>query len=217
MKKCFKCGITKSLDEFYKHKQMKNGRLNKCKECTKKDTFNNDKVFSNKTIEAYDKTEKGVIRVIYKTQKVNSKRRKHNPPTYTKDELKIWLYKNNFLKLYNEWVYSGFDKNKKPSIDRIDDFKGYSFDNILLTTWGKNKEKQAKDFLNGTGTSGLRCKPILKFNKNMQLIAEYVSYSSAARDVGYFFEKSLRSHNPDRKNRFIWYYKEDYLKINDNF
>lgn len=34
-----------------------------------KDTSLNDKVFSNRTNESYDKTEKGVIRVIYKTRK----------------------------------------------------------------------------------------------------------------------------------------------------
>ena len=37
IKECFKCGAERPLSGFYKHKDTKDGHLNKCKECTKKD------------------------------------------------------------------------------------------------------------------------------------------------------------------------------------
>lgn len=208
MKKCFKCGIEKELLDFYIHKKSADGHLNKCKECTKVDVKNNPRVFSNKVDDCYDNTEKGVIRVIYKTQRRSSKIRKMPPPNYSKEELKDWLYGNDFKRLYDEWVDSGFKKETKPSVDRRDDFMPYSLDNIRLVTWTDNTQHQHEDIMCGIGTGGLRCKPVICYDRNKKPIAEYVSFSAACRSIGYSIERSLKSGKPDRKNKFVWKYKQ---------
>lgn len=47
MKTCFKCGLPKHLTEFYKHPEMADGRLGKCKLCTRLDTIVNRRMNLN--------------------------------------------------------------------------------------------------------------------------------------------------------------------------
>lgn len=68
-KVCFKCNQEKPLSDFYKHSQMGDGHLGKCKECTKADVHSHRKENIEK-IREYDRKRgtnpdriaKGVIR-----------------------------------------------------------------------------------------------------------------------------------------------------------
>ena len=57
MKECFKCGVERPLSDYYKHAQMADGHLNKCKECTKNDVRERrfDPKFREKVLE-YDRS-----------------------------------------------------------------------------------------------------------------------------------------------------------------
>jgi hypothetical protein len=47
-KTCFKCGCEKPITDYYKHKKMLDGHLNKCKACVKSDVKKRyDKLFQN--------------------------------------------------------------------------------------------------------------------------------------------------------------------------
>lgn len=201
MIKCVKCGLDKELDCYY---MRSNGKPNSrtCKECTKIKVRENLKKVGN----AYDFSEKGVFRVIYKNQKRHQKLRGHGDMPYTKQELVVWCKENGFNGLYSEWVESGHLKDLKPSVDRLDDLKGYSLDNIRLVTWKENRRHQYSDIESGKGSSGKRCKAVLKLDSNGNTICEYVSFNAAKRDVGYHMEYPIKN-GTKCKMGFFWKYK----------
>ena len=78
---CFKCGTKKPLTEFYKHPQMADGHLNKCKECNKLDS---KKDYRNNIDEkiAYDKKRNATQERRDAAREKQRKHRAENPLKY---------------------------------------------------------------------------------------------------------------------------------------
>lgn len=77
-KKCFKCKLFKDLEDFYPHPRMKDGHLNKCKECNKKDT-NNRYYKDFDKIQKYEKEREQTDHRKQKKLEYQRKRRALNP------------------------------------------------------------------------------------------------------------------------------------------
>lgn len=91
-KVCFKCNIEKNITEFYKHPQMADGHLNKCKTCNKKD--------SKVTYYKVTSTEEGL------KKERERHREKYHRLNY-KDKQKVWNKNKPWTK---SSVYKGLRK-----------------------------------------------------------------------------------------------------------
>lgn len=167
---CTKCGKEKPLNEFWNTKAIKSGKASACSKCLKEHR------------QKYRRSMKGLVAAIYDGENGSSKRRSHPKPEYSQADLCEFIFNNpKFYELYDEWVASGYKKNKKPSIDRIDDSKHYSLDNIQLVTWRENNVKSHICMMNGEYDG--KCKAIIQYDLEGNFVEEYYSINSAERII----------------------------------
>ena len=168
---CTKCKTLKPLSEFGWKNYKKGLYRGDCKICFNKTSFN------------WHKSKNGLVSIIYFQQKRSSIKRNHPKPNYTKEELEKWILNQpNFENLYQNWVKSNYDKDLAPSIDRLDDYKPYSLDNIQLMTWKENREKAYED--QRSGINNKNAKTVHQYDINNNFIKSYVSVAIAAKENG---------------------------------
>lgn len=130
MKHCSKCKELKPKEEFPRSSKYQDGRYPSCKTC------------HNAKSKESVRTKVGIVPQIYSAQRRNSKLRGHSSPTYSQGWLKVWLLNQpEYHRLYDLWVLTGYNRDFKPSVDRIDDNLGYTEYNIQLMSWKDNATK----------------------------------------------------------------------------
>lgn len=112
-----------------------------------------------------------------------TKRNGRNPPNYSKESLYEWMLQNNYGVLHSNWVASNYSKWLSPSVDRLDNTKSYTLNNIQLGTWKENLNNQKAQNISGICISK-RAKPIAQLTLDGVEIARYPSIGCAARALG---------------------------------
>lgn len=144
-KACIKCGKIKPLADFYPHPQMKDGHLNKCKECVKEYVRNRDARESD--LKRYRNNIQRYLDSRYSSLKTRCNGKGHasynGRKLLTKDEWNEWTKQQmpRFMELYKAWRNKGFKRKFAPSVDRIDNNKGYEIDNMQWITQSENSKK----------------------------------------------------------------------------
>lgn len=148
MKKCKDCKIIKNIDEFYGHqgeckvcscKRIKENRIKKIDYYSKYDFFRNKENYKLICSRKYSMMKQRVLRTSSHRSSAEGK------DIISKEEFMEWCYKesnkNSFIKLQKIWKESGYKRTLAPSIDRIDNEKGYSIDNLQWLSLRDNIKK----------------------------------------------------------------------------
>ena len=146
----------------------------------------------------------GKLRRIYNSQLRNSRSRGHSKPEYTLEEF-IDKYSDDpkYKVLHANWVKSGYEKALAPSFDRLDDSKGYSFDNLQVVTWKRNNTKAHEDMRSSKLINAH--KTIYRFKDGV--VTEFKSSAEAEKITGIGKSSILNvvnGHSKKTRDGSIW-------------
>ena len=191
--------MTKPIDDFNYVTSAKDGYASICKPCRARRQ------------REYAGTFEGFVVMLHKSQRANSRGRGHPAPTYNAKELANWFISHpKFFDMWDEWDLGNRQKHMKPSVDRIDNTKGYSFDNIQLTTWQENLMNKCKDVKDGKYMVQNERK-VVQYTIAGKKIQEHYSISSAERETGISASNIVSCCNDSNKSAgsFKWAYLEN--------
>lgn len=153
-KRCFKCNKLKKLEQFYKHPKMPDGTVNKCKNCNKKENILNrnkkrdfylalDKERYRKNINRLLQTR--YLGMVYRVNKKRGNSSSFKKQICTYDEFMNWAKQKEVLEklqsLIKNWEKNNYIIKLSPSIDRIENSKGYTIENMQWITQQQNSSK----------------------------------------------------------------------------
>ena len=129
-------------------------------------------------IKKYRKTKKGVLINVYDHIKRRNKDKFGLELDFTSKDFKDkYIDDENFLKAYNSWVKSGYEYYKKPSVDRINPDKPYTFGNMQFMTWEENRRKGEKERSRITTSVSM-------FDLSGKHIKDFESIKEAVKETG---------------------------------
>ena len=167
-KTCPKCQLNLTHTAFPNSNTSADGLGYMCRKCAVLAT------------QARQKTMPGLVKKIYQNQLMTTKKMGRALPAYSEQELFAWMLTQGYEVLWATWTASQHDRWLSPSIDRKDNAKSYSLDNIQLITWRENLDNCIRDNRQGT-MPRIDTKPVDQLSKDGVFLQAFKSAAMAAR------------------------------------
>lgn len=123
-------------------------------------------------------TYKGLTANIYAKILERSRRNNRENAQFNLGEFREWLLQTDIHRLFRGWQRCGYKTDRRPSVDRIDTLRGYTFDNMQVITAKENRSKGDEEKIVLWGI------PIHQISMSGTIVAKYPSIKVASQITG---------------------------------